>query len=117
MCSNVDEHRLKTRWLIDRGILTLGKAEQEAVKLMQKSIRDASIISDTKRSQPSVRHVKTYGDNDIIGLSIILSLAAKHKNYFCLQFNLTLCLITINAHMHIKYVTAFRCIIIISDAL
>lgn len=77
MCSNVDEHRLKTRWLIDRGILTLGKAEQEAVKLMQKSIRDASIISDTKRCQPSVRHIKTYGDNDIISLSIIVSLAAK----------------------------------------
>lgn len=85
VCSNVDAHRLKTRWLIDRGILTLGKAEQEAVKLMQKSIRDASIISDKKHCQLSVRHVKTYGDNDIISLSIIVSLAAK-QYYFSSQF-------------------------------
>ena len=48
MCSNVDENRLKARRLADRGILTLGKAEQEALKLMQKSIRDASIIIDKK---------------------------------------------------------------------
>lgn len=54
----MDENRLKARRLIDRGTLTLGKAEQEALKLMQKSIRDASIISNAECDQLFVRFFK-----------------------------------------------------------